>query len=350
MALLAERLRRQRLTGEPFPDSLAAVSWFGAVQSQDFAAALWGIGQRCADTNDASIRRLFDHGAILRTHVLRPTWHFVAPADLRWMLALTAPRVHVKNGPYYRRHDLDDKQLHRAADVITAALAGTQLTRTELAAELARKGIDTEGLRLTLIVMWCELEALICSGAMRGRQHTYALVDERVAEAPERETDDALGELATRYFASHGPATLTDFVWWSGLKVSEARRAVDIAQPPEHVRKSEQLSEREPTGEHTVHLLPNFDEYVIAYQDRSALLPLAKQESVPLDSHLLLIDGRMAGTWKRTLNTRHVTVSVQLPTSSDRVSPDIRDALARQVGRLGTFLDHPAGMAGAAVD
>ncbi|MCW2545928.1 MAG: hypothetical protein JWN96_388, partial [Mycobacterium sp.] len=215
MALLAERLRRQRLTGEPFPDSLAAVSWFGAVQSQDFAAALWGIGQRCADTNDASIRRLFDHGAILRTHVLRPTWHFVAPADLRWMLALTAPRVHVKNGPYYRRHDLDDKQLHRAADVITAALAGTQLTRTELAAELARKGIDTEGLRLTLIVMWCELEALICSGAMRGKQHTYALVDERVAEAPERETDDALGELATRYFASHGPATLTDFVWWS---------------------------------------------------------------------------------------------------------------------------------------
>jgi hypothetical protein len=218
---------------------------------------------------------------------------------------------------------------------LPSTLEGKQLTRTELAAELVRKGISTEGLRLSLIVMWCELEALICSGAMRGKQHTYALVDERVDKVPDRDTDDALGELATRYFASHGPATLTDFVWWSGLKVSEARRAVDIAEVPQH------LSEVEPVGEHRVHLLPNFDEYVVAYQDRSALLAPGAQGSVPLNSHLVLMDGRMAGTWKRTIHARGVTLSVDALPASDLPQQE----LAEQVQRFGNFLGLPVEMA-----
>ena len=204
MPNLAVRLARQHLTGARFADPVAAVAWFGAVQSQEFAGSAWGIGQRCAGLDEAGFRRVFDAGGVVRTHVLRPTWHLVTPADLRWMQALTAPRVHAANAPYYRRSELDPATLARCADVISGALAGGQeLTRKELGAALAAGGIEPgDPLRLGLITMWCELEALICSGAMRGRQHTYALVDERLPEASPRERDEALGALARRYFAS----------------------------------------------------------------------------------------------------------------------------------------------------
>jgi hypothetical protein len=329
--MLVQRFVRQRLIGEPFADPVAAVGWFGGVQSQDFVGALWGVGQRCQDVTEADLRRLFDEGAILRTHVLRPTWHFVAPADLRWLLALTAPRVHMTNGPYYRRHGLDEQALQRAADVVTAALIGRQLTRAELASELAQAGIDTEGLRLGLIVMWCELEALICSGAMRGKQHTYALVQERVAPAPVRDPQEALGELARRYFASHGPATVQDFAWWSGLKVKDAFRAVDIGRPTRNVPDEDAVLERR------AHLLSNYDEYIVAYRDRSSIPALEDNLKVPLGSNLVLVDGKMAGVWKRTIKARQVNVTIGMLPNHRSADEEI----AAQGERYGRFLGLP---------
>ena len=276
------------------------------MQSQEFAGSAWAVGQRCTGVDESAFRRAFDDGRIVRTHVLRPTWHLVSPADLRWMQSLTAPRVHAANATYYRRRELDAATLTRSADLICASLAGgRQLTRKELRDVLSEGGVEPgDTLRLSLIVMWCELEALICSGAMRGKQHTYALVDDRAPAVRVLDRDEALAELARRYFASHGPADIADFAWWSGLTKSEAVRAADLAgeavpSPAASV----------PGTSPSVHLLPNYDEYVVAYQDRSALFAtetLARELAGmgALSSAVVLYRGQIAGHWQRSTGRR----------------------------------------------
>jgi hypothetical protein len=216
-SVILRRLAAQRLTADPFDAPAQAVGWLGAIQAQEYAEAKWSIGQRVRDCTDADVETAFARGQILRTHVLRPTWHFVTPQDLRWMLALTAPRVQAVNRYAYRRFELGEALLARSLDVLAAALAGRQpLTRPELAEALARSGIDVQGLRLGYVLMHAELEALICSGPRRGRQHTYALLADRCADAPALGRDEALAELTLRYFrspgAGHGEG-LRDVVW-----------------------------------------------------------------------------------------------------------------------------------------
>jgi hypothetical protein len=170
--LARRRLINQRLVGAGFRTPVEAVSWFGAVQSQDYAGAKWALGQRMQGASDAALDRAFDAGEILRTHVLRPTWHFVAPADIRWMLALTGPRVHRAMSYYCRQNGLDAKTLSRARTVIQRALGGgTHLTRAELAAALKEAGIDALGVCLGLLVMHEELTA--SSAAARGGEAVH---------------------------------------------------------------------------------------------------------------------------------------------------------------------------------
>src|SRR5205823_11718341 len=165
---------------------------------------------------------------ILRTHVLRPTWHFVLPEDIRWLLAATAHRVHRLNAFVYRQQGLDEPTRSRATDLAAAALDERKsLTRKEIGEVLEHAGIDVGGLRLTLLVMHAELEAVICSGGLRGRQHTYALLDERAPHARRLDRDEALAELALRYFTGHGPATAKDLASWASLTVAEGTRGLD---------------------------------------------------------------------------------------------------------------------------
>ncbi len=205
------RLRAQRLTGEPFASPVEAVRWLGAVQSQDYGGAKWALGQRTRNATEAELDRLFDEGAILRTHVLRPTWHFVTPADIRWLLELTGPRVKTKLAGRLRELEIDDGDVKRATAAFTAALTGGQhLTRPELADVLGKAGIAVGGQRLPHLIMRAELDGLVISGPRRGSQFTYALLEERVPKAPPLERDEALGELARRYFQSHGPAQIPE--------------------------------------------------------------------------------------------------------------------------------------------
>jgi hypothetical protein len=311
------------------------------VQSQEFAGSAWAVGQRCTGVDEDGFRQAFDDGRIVRTHVLRPTWHLVAPADLRWMQALTAPRVHASNATYYRRSELDTATLTRSADLICESLtSGRHLTRKEVADRLSQGGIEPgDSLRLGLIVMWCELEALICSGAMPGKQHTYALVDERVPAAGSLDRDEALAELARRYFASHGPAQTADFAWWSGLTLSEAGRAVDLAGDV----LPESADESVPGTSPAVHLLPNFDEYVVAYQDRSALFAteaLARDLAGMgvLSSATVLHRGQVAGQWKRSLTRGQVMLTVKLRRDLSQAG---QRALSAAATRYGRFLGLP---------
>ena len=307
--IVRQRLGVQRLIGAPFPTPEQAVETLGAVQAQDYLGARWALAQRCRNKRDTDIDAWFDRGALLRTHVLRPTWHFVLPADIRWMLRLTAPRIRAAMGYYDRQLGLDGRVFARSEAVLARALQGQQLTRTELGERLRGAGIEARGQRLGHLMMHAELQAIVCSGGRRGKQLTYALLEER---APERappaasgrfDRDQALAELARRYFIGHGPAQLKDFSWWSGLTMGEAQ--VGIEGATSHLAQDEVDGDRYWFARDSktprlrspvVHLLPNYDEFVIAYKDRSLTLDPdarpARGIGNALDAHILAIDGR----------------------------------------------------------
>ena len=311
-AILAARLHNQWLARTKAASPAEVVGRLCAVQSQDFIGAKWAIGLRAAGLDDAAVEAAFDRGDILRTHGMRPTWHFVSPADIRWMLALTAPRVHQASKFYYRQHGLDAKTMSRVHKVLAAELQGGQFrTRTELAAALAKQGIDARGPRLGLLTIHAELEQVLCSGPVRGKQLTYALFDDRAPRAKARTPRDPGAELAARYFASHGPATLRDFVWWSGLTVAQARKAIEHAglEPREaggltYWAADWAVVARMPPA---TFLLPNFDEYLIAYKDRGLLLPPGPAPrggiaGLNAFEHPLVVDGVLAGYWTRRVS------------------------------------------------
>ena len=351
-----QRLLNQRLTGSRFKSPEDAVKWFGAVQSQDYPGAKWALGQRTRGATDAGVDVAFARGTILRTHVMRPTWHFVTPTDIRWMLALTAPRVNAAMAYYYRQAEIDDALVARSKAVFTKALrGGKQLTRTELGKELQRAGISANGVRLGFLVARAELDALVCSGALKGKQHTYALLEERVPEVKPLSRDEALTELIRRYFTSHGPAQPLDFVWWSGLTMADTKRGIELA-------KSELAQEAiagktywfnpsmtvaRPVPGTRIHLLPNYDEYFIAYKDRSAVSDAAlfKQSSDViryLYGYIVIMKGRVIGGWKRTIDKNGVVLEVRLPLALDEIA---REALKAASERFGAYVGKPVELA-----
>ena len=206
------------------------MGWLGAVQSQDYGPAKWSIAQRMDGTiTDAEMDRAFDAGRILRTHVLRPTWHFVLPADIHWLVSLTGPRIRALSAYMLRTTGLDDGVLARSNEIVGRALeGGRHLTRAELRIEIDRAGIATDGFRMGYLMMHAEITLLVCSGALRGKSQTYALLDDRAPDARRLTRDESLAELTRRYFTSHGPATVKDFRVWCSLPAADARRGLDL--------------------------------------------------------------------------------------------------------------------------
>ncbi|HXZ04241.1 MAG TPA: winged helix DNA-binding domain-containing protein [Ktedonobacteraceae bacterium] len=347
-----QRLHNQLITRQTFVKTEDVVSWLCAVQAQDYAAAKWALGLRMPNATGETIEQAFASGAILRTHVMRPTWHFVLPTDIRWMLALTAPRIKAANTYYVRTLGLDDTVFSQSNDVLAKALqGGKQLTRTELVSELKRAKIATDNvLRSTYIIMHAELDGIICSGARRGKQFTYALLDERVPQAKNLYRDEALAEIANRYFTSHGPATLQDFVWWSGLTVADARTGLEMVTSKLMCEVVEGqtywfCSSKPPAEEpsQTISLLPNFDEYIVGYTDRSAIFDASHSQNLDsrgnvLFQHTIALDGRIVGTWKRTLTKGTVLLTPNLFISLTKAETH---ALTVSAERYSAFLNMP---------
>ena len=348
--IVQQRLHNQHLIGAPFARPNEVVQWFGAMQAQEYPGATWGIAQRMDGLTQTAIDQAFADGAILRTHAMRPTWHFVTPADIRWLLKLTSPRVHALNATYYRKLELDDAVLARSAIVLTNALqGGKHLTRNELAAALEQAGIirsTDERLRLTYLVMHAELEGLICSGAMRGKQHTYALLDERVPETRTLERDEALAELTRRFFTSHGPATIKDFAWWSGLSTSDVQAGLEMSRSQLETTVVSGKTywfaasmPRTPPAAPIAHLLPAYDEYTIAYKDHTAILdPDYRELVVVAFGIVIVIDGRIVGAWKRVVENDRVLLTLD----PFRALTEAEDqAVAQAVQRYSRFLRKP---------
>ena len=348
MDIARRRLAAQHLAKPAATTPAEIVRRLGAVQAQDYGGAKWALGMRARGASDGSIERAFTDGSIVRTHVLRPTWHFVTPADIRWMLSLTGPRVKVTMAYYDRKLELDDALFRRSTAAIVGALRdGKQLTRAELAQALRRAGIDVGGSqRLGQILLRPELDGVICSGARRGKQFTYALLDERVPPTPTMSRDECLLELASRYFATRGPATANDFAWWSGLTVGDAKRAIALAGA---ALEREVIGDRPywstpglrtPTWRSPkVHLLPNYDELFIGLKDRSAIGARIASVAPPtataaLSAHVVTVDGQVVGGWKRLAGKEGVIVELRLLARLSVVEHRALEAAAEAYGEV----------------
>ncbi len=345
-----QRLSNQHLIAEPFERPADVVRWFGAVQAQDYYGALWALGLRMRNGSAADVEQAMAEGAIVRTHPMRGTWHFVAAEDIRWLLALTAPRMIAGSAYYYRQLELDGATLAASNAVIVRTLqGGKQFTRRELAAALEQAGISTTELRLTFLIMRAELDGVIVSGARRGKQFTYALLDELVPAARILERDEALAELARRYFTSHGPATAQDFAWWSSLTIADARTGAELAGSAlvQEIIDGQtcwfspaQSPARVPSP--TAYLLPPYDEYTVAYKDRSAILDPAYTEWARgrdgILSSVIAIDGQIVGNWKREFTKDAILITISPFTA---LSEAEERAIAVETERYGAFFGMP---------
>ena len=354
--IAARRLHASGLLGLRPADPVSVVGRLGAVQAQDYPGAAWGIAQRVGGLTLADIGAAYDAGRILRTHALRPTWHFLLPGDLRGVQALTGPRVQARNAPIDRRLGNDEIWPRCRAAILASLAAGRHRTRAELSEILAAAGVEATGQRLAYIVMRAELEGLICSGPFRGKQFTYALVDERVPAAAGRsrgadepfDRDAARADLVRRYFTSHGPALVRDLVWWSGLTVTDVRAGIaslgdelrcemldakeywSVAEAPRH-------HDDVPVEPGTVHLLPNYDEYLGSYADKAPIfderLPRARTIADDLGVHIVVREGLVVGGWKRRVEAARVVVDMKILLPLDRRAERSLEAAVDAYGR-----------------
>ncbi|NOT77207.1 MAG: winged helix DNA-binding domain-containing protein [Cyclobacteriaceae bacterium] len=319
--IIPYRLLNQHISHHKLKKPQDIVSYLGAMQAQEYAMAKWAIGLRLPGTKDADVEKAFNKGHILRTHLLRPTWHFVSPADIRWMLALTKDRVYAVSAFMFRKSELTDKIFNRSADIFTKMLqGGNHLERNVLKAALEKAKIPTDEFLLSYMLMHAEMEGVICSGPRVGKQFTYALLEERVPPVKSISREEALNELTHRYFKSRGPATVQDFAVWSGLTAKDARNGI-ASLDKKFIH--EKINDREfifykrdysmATSDSTF-LMPDYDEYGMSYRGRSDIFnkeKFAKQISRgnPIFNRMIIINGKIEGTWNRTVTKKALTIN-----------------------------------------
>lgn len=312
--LVRLRLLNQRIAQTTFETPSEVVAWLGAVQAQDYLGALWAVGLRTRQAAEGAVEQALANRSIVRTWPMRGTLHFVAPADARWMLKLLAPRILKRHAQrQLLQYGVDDAMVARCKDLITSALqGGRQLTRDEMYRVLDVGGIPMPNQRGLQILWRVAQEGLICFGPRKGKQQTFVLLDDWVPAARPLERDEALGELVGRYMTSHGPATLQDFVWWSGLTLADAKVGLELAKP--HLvqevvdgqaywlpRATPALSDLP----RSAFLLPNFDEYLVGYRNREHVIAPAHSKHVVTRNGILsasiIWEGQVVGVWKRAL-------------------------------------------------
>jgi hypothetical protein len=345
------RLTSQQIAETKFKTAKDIVGWMGAMQAQDYAMAKWAIGVRLPKSTDNLIETAIDKGEIIRTHLLRPTWHFVLAKDIYWMIDLTAPQIKAKLKSRHKELELTQPIITKSNKVIEKVLmGGKHLTREELINELKKAKIATDNNRSTHLILEAELEKIICNGATKSRKQTYTLLCERVPKTKTLLKEEALSKLAKRYFTSHSPATLQDFVWWSGLLVSDAKNALEMI-------KSDFISETigsqtywltssfsiPNTDKVAVYLLPAFDEFLISYRDRSASFSLGKHKKPASENGIfrpvIVVNGQITGLWSRIIKKDKVIVE---PKFFQRHNKTIKNFVENEAKRFGYFLDKKA--------
>jgi len=346
-----QRLYTQQIVAPAFATAPDVVTWMGALQGQDYTGAKWSIGMRLSGSADATIEAAIANKTIIRTWALRGTLHLVAAADLRWLIALLAPRVLAAAAARLRQLELDEATLVRSSILIAQAVQdGQPHTRAELFAILNAHGLATGGQRGIYMLFRASLDGLICQGVAQRNMPTFIALDETIPQGKSLTRDEAVLELAKRYFTSHGPATQQDFLWWSGLPTADARIALaelkaHLIQESNDGKTYWMAAARSPSSTPSVdiHLLPGFDEYLLGYRDRSAVLdPQYANQIVPGGNGVfyptIVSNGRVVGTWKRIFKKGAVVIT-QHPFTGLTVSEQAGFNAAAQ--RYGDFLGMP---------
>ncbi len=349
------RLRNQRIAQSTFGKPEQVVAWLGGLQGQDYAGAKWSIGLRLPGSTDATIEQAIAQRTLVRTWPMRGTLHVVAAADIHWMLALTAPRNLAASARRQQQLGLDDAVLGRCKALFAKALQGDkQLARDALYRLLERAGISVAGQRGYHILWRLALDGLICFGPMQGKQQTFALLDDWVPKTGKLARDEALAELAKRYFTSRGPATFQDYLWWSGLAAADARAGLEMVKPQlasASIRGQDYwLPQSLPHAQgkaRAAHALPGFDEYLLGYKNRGAVLDAAHAGKVcpggnGMFASTMLIQGRIVGTWRRTLKKNAVAIVASPFSALNKTQAALFADAAR---RYADFLGLPARVA-----
>ncbi|MDR3653222.1 MAG: winged helix DNA-binding domain-containing protein [Paludibacter sp.] len=318
------RIKNQQIEGLMHRSPKEIVSWFGAMQAQDFTMAKWAIGLRVLNSTEKTIEEAYNNGDILRTHLMRPTWHFVAADDINWMLELTAHRIKQQMNSNNKRLEMTDLIYSKSNKIIEKQLVECKnLTREELTEALKIEKINTNENRLSHILMRAELDRIICSGPLKGKKLTYSLLADRVNSIKTLNKDEALAELAKRYFTSHSPATLRDFIWWSGLSVANARHALELVKSnfisetinSETYWVTNSISMNKYSNP-SIHLLPAFDEFLIGYTNREAALKLVDNRKIISENGIfrptIVAQGQVIGLWKKLAKKNKVMIELNL--------------------------------------
>lgn len=317
--LARQRLYNQRVSWSDFEKPEEVVAWLGAVQAQDYLGALWAIGLRCRNAAETLVEQALAQRKIIRTWPMRGTLHFVAPADARWMLRLLTPRIIEQNKfRLARDFELNAVVYAQSRKAIVRELEGGRgLTRNALYEILEKEKIASSDQRGLHILGQLAQEGLLCFGPREGKQHTFVLLEEWISPVKELGRDEALARLAHRYFLSHGPATVQDFAWWSGLAPKDAAAGLEMVKSRLF---RETIDDRlywfgsiGASQKTRAFLLPAYDEYTVGYKDRSAALASmnAAEANHGIFSPMLVMDGLLAGTWKRTIRNHEIQIEIR---------------------------------------
>jgi len=314
------RLASQQIESHEMKTPQQLVEWMGAMQAQDYNMAKWAVGLRLNHCTEKDIETALDRGSILRTHILRPTWHFVSSKDIYWMLELTAPRLIALLKSRHHQLGLTEKIFVKSNSIIEKVLAKEKhLTRDELVKHLQSAKISTENEKKLHLLFRAELNGIICSGPKKGKELTYALLHERVNQPKKIEREDALAKLALKYFSSHGPATVQDFAWWSGLSLTDAKHGIEMQRSKLSSEKIDAdtywfLSSinMSTTNKSSAYLLPAFDEFMISYKNRQAVIGI-ESHSKAVSSNgifwpIIVVNGLVTGKWKRSFQKEGVKI------------------------------------------
>ena len=340
------RLLNQQIESSKFKSAKDLVSFMGAMQAQDYAMAKWAVGLRLQNSTEKKIEKAVDNGEIIRTHLMRPTWHFVSADDIHWMLELTAPQMKAAAKSRHKQLSLTEKIFAKSNNIIEKSLRdGNHLTREELMKIIAKEKIPTSAEFSIHLMFRAETDGIVCSGKIKNNKQTYALLAERAPKKKSVTKDEALALLAKKYFSSHAPATLKDFIWWSGLLVKHATHALEM------IKKdfiSEKIGDKTywlngPFDENTikkssVNLLPAFDEFLISYRDRTASLHIDHHKKSISNNGIfwpvIVTNGQVTGTWKRTIKNEKAIIETEFFNPKSKTNIKLIQNAAERFGKF----------------
>ncbi|NDV69790.1 winged helix DNA-binding domain-containing protein [Dysgonomonas sp. 25] len=337
------KIRRlnQQLAQPRFTTPKDVVSWMGAIQAQEYNMAKWAVGIRCPSARIEDINRALEKGEIIRTHILRPTWHYVAAEDIRWMVMLSGKRIIAGIDSWWKERGKTQDFYPKYHRMLEKILEGKSLSKEEVAQEFVKAGVEADDRFTFRILTAGEAEGIVCSGGEKNKKHTYALLEERVPPTPQITKEEALAKLATKYFQSHSPATITDFIWWSGLSITEAKLATKLMEDKlitEKYNNQEyyihESCARELSRDGSLHLLPSYDEYLISYKDRTAALKLEHHPKAFTNFGIfypvIMHNGKIVGNWKKVKAKGKTAIETSFFDSQAKVNQKLIDKAKEQ--------------------